>query len=64
MAFKEDNEASASYYPQTARGPQSNMKRTSKYDDLKFRSEPKSARNYGLDMKQKKARKGKMKTHP
>ena len=49
-----DKEGSASYYPQTARDPQSNKKRTSKYDDLKFRSEPKSASNYGLDMKQKK----------
>ena len=62
--IKRANEGSASYCPQTARGPQANMKRTSKYDDLKFRSEPKSASNYGLDMKQEKARKGKMRTHP
>ena len=52
MAFKEDIEASASYCPQTARGPQSNMKRTSKYDELQFGSEPKDASNYGLDMMQ------------
>ena len=62
--IKRANEGSASYCPQTARGPQSNMKRTSKYDDLKFGLEPKSAINYGLDMKQEKARKGKMRTHP
>ena len=64
MAFKEDIEASASYCPQTARGPQSNMKRTSKYGDLKFRSEPKSASNYGLDIGQKNAQKRENETHP
>jgi len=63
VAFKEDIEASASYCPQTARGPQSNMKRTSKYDELQFGSEPKDASNYGLDMMQELARKGKKRTH-
>ena len=43
--IKRANEGSASYCPQTARGPQSNMKRTSKYDDFKFGSEPKDASN-------------------
>ena len=62
--IKRANEGSASYCPQTARGPQSNMKRTSKYDDLLFGSEPKNASNYGLDMKQDKARKEGMKTYP
>ena len=64
MAFKEDIEASASYCPQTARGPQSNMKRTSKYDGLKFGSEPKDARNYGLCIDQEKARKEKKRSSP
>ena len=40
------------------------MKRGSKYDYLKFGSEPKNASKYGLDTKQNKAQKRKNGTHP
>ena len=61
---KRANEGSASFCPQKARGPQSNMKRTPKYDDFQFGSEPTSACKQGLDVKQENARKGKKMAYP